>query len=302
MKKRNPLAMVIGGILLVVFGLLLFMYQVRVTEVAVVTTFGKPTRQVTEPGAYFKWPWPFQKVHTFDKRIHNFESRFEQGFTSDGYSLLIMVYAGWRIEDSMVFFPRFRGGSLSEAEKSLEGLVRNAYNGVVGNHPLSDFISTDTNQLKYVQIEQEILERVREDAAASGYGVEVAFLGIKRLGLPESVTEAVFKRMESERQVLIDEIKYDGEQQASAIRTAANLESARLVTEAQAEATRLISQGQAEAAKYFEVFERNPKLANFLLKLSGLEAFLKDKTTLVLDPNTSPLELLLNEPSTPSGD
>jgi len=296
MKKRNPLAMVIGGVLLVVFGLLLFMYQVRVTEVAVVTTFGKPTREVIDPGAYFKWPWPFQKVHTFDKRIHNFEGQFETVLTSDHYNLLIMVYAGWRIEDPMVFFPRFRDGSTTEAEKSLEGLVRNAYSGVVGSHPFSHFISTDPNELKFVDIEAEILERVRKDAASSGYGIEVAFLGIKRLGLPESVTEAVFKRMESERQVLIDEIKYDGEQQASAIRTAANLESARLVTEAEAEATSLISLGQAEAAKYFKVFERNPELANFLLKLAGLEAFLKDKTTLVLDPNTSPLELLLTQP------
>jgi membrane protease subunit HflC len=112
--------------------------------------------------------------------------------------------------------------------------------------------------------------------------------------LPESVTEAVFKRMESERQVLIDEIESDGEQQASAIRTAGDLESARLLTDAQAQATDLISQGQAEAAKTFRTFEQNPELANFLLKLNGLEAFLKEKTTLVLDPNTSPLELLLD--------
>ena len=78
----------------------------------------------------------------------------------------------------MVFFPRFRGGSVLEAEKSLEGLVRNAYIGVAGSHPFSHFISTDEKELKFVEIEQEILKKVREDAAKSGYGIEVTFLGI----------------------------------------------------------------------------------------------------------------------------
>lgn len=292
--KRNPIAIVIGAILLVLFVLLLFVFQVRVTEVAVVTTFGKPTRQIKEPGPNMKWPWPFQQVHKFDKRIQNFESKFETVLTSDGYNVLIMVYLGWRISDPMVFFPRFRDGSVAEAEKSLEGLVRNAYSGVVGKHPFSHFVSTDTNELRFAEIEQEMFDKIQEEARASGYGLEVAFLGIKRLGLPESVTEAVFKRMESERQVLIDEITSDGEQQASAIRTAGDLESARLLTDAQAKATDLVSQGQAEAAKTFRTFEQNPELANFLLKLNGLEAFLKEKTTLVLDPNTSPLELFLD--------
>jgi membrane protease subunit HflC len=296
--KRNPLAIVIGAILLILFTVLLFVFQVRVTEVAVVTTFGKPTREIPDPGPNLKWPWPFQKVHKFDKRIQNFESQFEQVLTSDGYSLLIMVYAGWRISEPMVFFPRFQGGSPAAAEQTLEGLVRNAYSGVVGKHPFTHFISTDPKELRFAEIEGEMLAKIQEESRASNYGLEVEFLGIKRLGLPESVTEAVFKRMESERQVLVDQIRSDGEQQASAIRTAADLESARLLTDAEAEATRLVSLGQAEAAKTFHTFERNPDLANFLLKLDGLEAFLKEKTTLILDPHTSPLELLLN-PATP---
>lgn len=295
--KRNPLAIVIGAVLLVLFILLLFVFQVRETEVAVVTTFGKPTREISAPGPYLKWPWPFQKVHKFDKRIQSFESQFEQVLTSDGYSLLIMVYAGWRIREPMKFFPRFQGGSIAAAEQSLEGLVRNAYSGVVGRHPFTHFISTDPKELRFTDIEKEMLSKIQDEARASDYGLEIEFLGIKRLGLPESVTEAVFKRMESERQVLIDQISSDGEQQASAIRTAADLESARLLTDAQAESTRLISLGQAEAAKSFHTFEQNPDLANFLLKLDGLEAFLKEKTTLVLDPHTSPLELLLNPAS-----
>ena len=72
--KRNALTLVVGLILLVIFFLLLFTFQVRQTEVVVVTTFAKPSADpITKPGLYFKWPMPIQKVYRFDKRIHNFE-------------------------------------------------------------------------------------------------------------------------------------------------------------------------------------------------------------------------------------
>ena len=76
--KRNVMTIVIGAVLIVIFALLLFVFQVRQSEVAVVTTFGKPTRNLTEPGAYFKWPWPVEKVYKFDQRVQNFEDRFSQ--------------------------------------------------------------------------------------------------------------------------------------------------------------------------------------------------------------------------------
>src|SRR6266404_8908499 len=104
---KNPLTLAIGLILVAIFFLLLFGFQVRTTEVAVVTTFGRPTRPITRPGLKIKLPPPIQYVHKFDQRIHNFESKFEQVLTSDGYSLLIMVYTGWKIEDPALFFPRF---------------------------------------------------------------------------------------------------------------------------------------------------------------------------------------------------
>ena len=289
--KQNPFTFVIGAVLILIFILLLFVFQVRKSEVAVVTTFGKPTRDIVEPGAYWKWPWPIQKVHAFDQRIHNFEGKFEQVLTPDGYNLLIMVYAGWNITEPKLFFPRFNG-SPARAEESLEGLLRNAYSGVVGRHPFSHFISTDPKELQFVQIEQEMLKKIQDDARANNYGIEIKFLGIKKLGLPESVTQLVFERMQSERQVQVSKIQFEGEREASDIRSAADLQSAKLLADADAEATRIRGQGEREAAKSFQVFEQNPELANFLLKLTGLEAFLKERTTLILDQGTPPLDLL----------
>ena len=289
--KYNPLTLAIGFILLVVFVLLLFTFQVRTTEVSVVTTFGKPTRPITQPGLYFQWPWPIQKHHNFDQRIHNFESKFEQVLTSDGYNLLVMVYVGWKIDEPELFFPRFNG-SPTRAEENLEGLVRNAYSGVVGKHPFSQFISTDEKELKFVEIEKEMLEKIQADVRTNHYGLEVRFLGIKKLGLPESVTQLVFERMQSERALQEGKIRDEGTRLSEEIRSRANLESATMLAQADAEATKIRGLGQSKAAESLKTFEQDPALANFLQKLEGLESFLKERTTLLLDESTSPLDLL----------
>ena len=289
--KQNPLTVIVGTVLLVIFVLLLFVFQVRQSEVAVVTTFGKPVRDITEPGAYWKAPWPIQKVHKFDQRIHNLEGKFEQVQTADQFSLLIMVYVGWNISDAKVFSQRF-GDSTAKAEESLEGLLRNAYSGVVGRHAFPDFVSTDEKQLKLAEIEQEMLQRVQADSRAITNGLDVKFLGIKKIGLPESVTELVFQRMKSEREVKVSEIQFEGERQARDLRSAADAESARLISDADAQATRIRGLGDSEAAKSFEVFKQDPELARFILELGALEAFTKERTTLILDTQTSPLGLL----------
>jgi modulator of FtsH protease HflC len=294
--KRNPITITIGVLLLLIFGLLLVFYQVRTTEVAMVTTFGKPTRPVTQPGAYPKWPWPIQQVYKFDKRIQNFESKFEQVFTADGHSLMIKIYAGWNITEPQVFFPKF-GDSVLELEKALSNLARSAYSGVVGTHSFSDFISTDEKQLKFEKIEQEILELMQKDVRAKGYGVEVKFVGIKRIGLPESVTKLVFERMQAERQLQVRRIEEEGRREASNIRSAANTASQKVLAEADYEAANIRGEGDKQAAASLRVFEQEPELGKFLVQLRALEDFLKDRTTLILDTQTFPLNLLNGGPS-----
>jgi len=293
--KRNPI-IAIGALLLLIFVLLLFVFQVRKTEVAVVTTFGRFSRQAG-PGPHLKWPWPIQSVHKFDQRIHSFEgneNKFETVLTSDGYAMLIKVYVGWNINDPSIFLTRFNGDT-RKAENSLAGLIRNAYSGVVGRHPFSHFISTDEKELKFVEIEQEMQSRIQADCRANTNGLDIAFLGIKQIGLPESVTQLVFETMKSEREKLASAIESDGQRQASEIRTKAEFESAKLLAEADAQATKIQGEGEKEAAKSFEVFKQEPELAIFLLKLKALEQFLQNRTTLILDESTAPLDLLKSQ-------
>lgn len=173
--KRNPLTIIIGVLLILIFGFLLFSFQVRTTNVAVVTTFGNPTRPITEPNLYFKWPWPIQRVWTFDKRVQNFEDRLTEGLTQDGFNLLTSVYVGWKISDQTAFFPRFAGSAdpMSAAEALLDQWLGSAKTAVVGRHPLSDFISTSDNGAAFVAIEKQILDAINANISTNNLGLQV---------------------------------------------------------------------------------------------------------------------------------
>lgn len=287
------MTLTIGILLILIVGLLLFVFQVRQSEVVVVTTFGKPTRPIKDPGAYFKLPWPIQNVHRFDQRVQNFEDKMNEGLTSDSFNLLSSVYVGWKITDATAFFPKFAGSSkpMAEAERVLERLLGNAKAAVIGKHPLADFLSTDASENRFAQIEQEILDSVRGQVKANNYGIDLEFLRFKRLGLPEAVTQSVFERMTAERQVLINKSQFEGEAEAQKIRSEAESRAVAMIGDAEAEATRIRGRGEAEAAESLAVFQKNPELANFIFKLNALESALREKSTLVFDQNTSPFDL-----------
>src|SRR5665213_1115339 len=117
--KRNILTLIVGAVLVVIFALLLFVFQVRQSETAVVTTFGKPVRDITEPGAYFKWPWPIQ----------NFQDKFAETLTADYNNLIATVYVGWKIADAGEFLRKFPGDpdvSIPNAQEKLENILRSA--------------------------------------------------------------------------------------------------------------------------------------------------------------------------------
>lgn len=291
--KQNTLTLAVGALLVIIVALMLFVFQVRQSEVVVITTFGKPTRDIKEPGAYFKWPWPVQSVHRFDQRVQNFEDKFSEGLTQDSFNLLTSVYVGWKITDSRAFFPKFAGSSepIREAEAVLERLLGNAKAAVVGKHPLSDFLYPAEQGNKFIEIENEMLQAVQTQIRANNYGLEIEFLGIKKLGLPEAVTQSVFERMTSERQVLISQSQYQGEAEAEKIRSEANRRAAELLANAEGQAVQIRGKGEAEAAKSLEIFNQNPELAKFIFRLNALESSLKDRSVLIFDQNTPPFDL-----------
>lgn len=291
------MTLIIGAILVVIFLLLLFTFQVRKTEIAVVTTFGKPVRNINEPGLYFKWPWPIQLVYKFDNRIQNFDDRFSESLTADNNNLIVTVYAGWRISDAAAFYPKFPGGSVVAAQTMLENMVRNAKNAVVASNTLSSFVNADPAQLKFDDIETQMLEAVQSDLDANNYGMKLEFLGFKKIELPESVTQAVFDRMKANRQQLINQLQANGAAEAMKIRSAADSEAARTIADANAQAIRTRALGEAEAAKTLPTFEQNPQLAGFLLRIDAIKQSLNQKSTLIFDEGIPPFDLFQNLPT-----
>ena len=243
-----------------------------------------------------KWPWPIQQVYKFDKRIHNFESKFEQVFTADGHSLMIKIYAGWNITQPQVFFPKF-GDSVTRLEDALSGLARSAYSGVVGTHSFSDFISTDEKQLKFGQIEQEILAADPERRAGQR---------LRRGGKVHWHQADRFARERDEAGVRTDAggaaiASASGSKRKGGGRRAIfgrrRTSRARKCWRKPKRSHAVRGEGDKLAAASLQVLDQEPELGKFLIQLRALEDFLKDRTTLILDTQTSPLNLLNGSPS-----
>lgn len=294
MNQRNPITLITGGLLVVIFALMLFTFQVRQTEVAVVTTFGRFSHSITNAGFNLRLPWPIQKVYHFDNRIHNFEHKLEQTTTSDAINLLIMVYAGWRVADPRTYLESLNAEpaqARQRAEQALDPIIRNVKNGVISHYRFNDLISTNQAQLKFDQIEEEMLKAVQAHARTN-YGIAVEFLGIKQLGLPEAITTKVFDRMKAERQTRVRQFLTEGERDAQFIRARADREANQILAAANAAAIEITGQAEAKASEYYKVLQQNPELANFLFQRNALEQSLKDRTTLILDQQTPPLNML----------
>lgn len=290
MKNRKAISLVTGFVLAIIFALMMFAFQVRQTDIVVVTTFGKYSKTISEPGLYWRMPWPIQKIHRFDCRTQNFERAFEQTSTKDAINILITVFGGWKVINPQLYLESLNGDKL-KAETALEPLIRNAKNIIIGQHLFSDIVSTNDANIKFDEIEKAILNNVREKTIAS-YGVEMEFIHIKQLGLPESITTKVMDRMRAERDTRVKQFQAEGEKEAQIIRAQADNEANRILAEANARSIEITGAAEAEASKYYAILEKNPDLAIFNFRRSALENSLKNRTTLILDSQTTPFNLL----------
>ena len=287
--KRNPTLLLFGLLIVALFALMQILFIVREGEGPVVTQLGRPLRTLAEAGLYRRWPWPVQRIYRYDHRLRTLQGSFEEALTADGKNVLVALYAGWRIAEPVRFLERV--GTVEQAEASLDGLLRTFKNAAVGQYRFNQLVNTDASALRSEELEQRVLEQAQAQARER-YGVDLQFVGIRRLCLPEAITQSVFERMRAERQALADRYRSEGEGEAIRIRAGADSERDQLLARAEADARRLRAEGEAEAAEQFKVFEQSPELALFLRKLDALEETLQDKATVVLSSDTQPFDLL----------
>ena len=164
--KKNLITIIIAAVLVVIFALLLFTFQVRQSEVAVLTTFGKPAaNNIDQPNLYFKWPWPIQQVYRFDQRVQNFEDKFSENLTADNNDAAderLMSAGGFPMR-SRIFSEVRAAVPWRPRSSQLETMLRSAKAAVIGKHNLSDFVNSDPAQLKFEAMENEIKARVQTE-------------------------------------------------------------------------------------------------------------------------------------------
>lgn len=295
MNGKRAWMFALGLALAALFALNQILLIVHEGEAVVRTTFGRPDETVlTEPGPYVRWPWPVQAAHRIDTRRQTIEGPLEQTLTKDGRTVLVALFAGWQVEDPLVFL--LRVGTPAAAERNLAGLLANARNTVLGEHPFSALVNTDAAAMKFDDIERRILELARDEARRS-YGIVLHAVGIRRLGLPESITEQVFRRMRAERRAVAEGYRAEGESEAARIRAEADQKREERLAGAEAEARRLRARGEAEAAEAYAVFAADPEFALFLKKLDVLEQVLGERATVVLGSEAEPFDLLSAPPA-----
>jgi membrane protease subunit HflC len=299
--NRSLPSIVAGVGLLIALVLYMVTFQVRFNEVALVRTFGKitvpdPDTGVspdvkTEPGLYWKWPWPVQRVEFFDNRIHLSETVGEEIPTRDAKNIVLTTAVGWRIADPYLF--SIKNTDEKDAENKLLDRVRNDQKAVIANYDFSHLISKDESELEHDQIEAEIEQKVSAGARRD-YGIEVEFVGFENLALPQRITQNVFSAMREERIAEAARYTSQGESEAARIKAEAESIANTVLSFARARADDIIAEGKNRAAKYNEILGQDEGLAIFLEKMRYLGDILEERTTLVLDAEP-PFDLLLDD-------
>jgi membrane protease subunit HflC len=281
------------ALIVVVMALYLISFQVREIESALVTTFGKPTRQITEPGWYFKWPAPIQRVYKFDSRMRVYEADLGETTTEGAIPIIVNTYVVWRIAEPLQFFNAV--GTVQEAKSKLYSQISDTQNRIVGQYSFGEFVNSDPKQIKFAEIEQNMLDEIKQPVREN-YGIEIKTLGIKQLKVSEDVSKNVFDRMQAERTRRTKATISEGEAQKKRIMDEADGIKTELLAAAKSRAKAIRGEGDAQAAKYYEKLEAEPKLAIFLRNLEALAAILKERATIVIPAEAAPFNLLKNIP------
>lgn len=282
-------------VVLIVAVLLLYLvcFQVRETESALVTTFGKPAKAIMTPGLNFKWPAPIQSVYKFDSRLRVYESVIEETTTRGGEPIVLTTYIVWKIAEPLKFFGAV--GNDQRAQDFLGNQLRDKRNAIIGQHYFSEFVNSDPNKIHFAAIEEQIKKELAAPVLTN-YGIEIKDVGIKQLGVSEKVTQAVFDRMRADRKRKTEATIAAGTAEAMRIRSDAESKRTELLVTAQARAKAIRGQGDAEAAQYYKQLEEDPELAIFLRQTDALKKILKERSTIVLSAESEPFRLLREMP------
>lgn len=265
-------------------------FTVDVTQLAVVTQFGRPVAVVTEPGLRMKLPL-VQQVRRFDGRLQVLEPQQAEFLTNDKKNVVLNYFAVWRIQDPLKYFRRLP--SEAAARSQLTDVFSSELGAQLAAVPFDQLISTDTTGRRL----REMVAGIKTDVTAVAlreYGIEVVEFDLRRLSFPDQNRRSVFERMRAERERIARRFRSEGEEEARKIRAQADREESQILSEAYKEAEILKGEGQAKATRiYGEAIGKDPDFYEFSRTLEAYRKFLDEKTTLVLPSDSELMRLLV---------
>jgi len=261
--------------LVVVYGSTFTVYQ---TDQAIVVQLGQPIRVVTEPGLHFKWP-VVQSVISIDKRILDLENPAQEVIASDGERLVVDAFARYRVSDPLKFYQTI--GAIESANARLSPLLNSSLRRVLGSNRKIEIVRD-----KRAQLMADVRTQLGEEAKA--FGIEVVDARIRRADLPEQNSQAVYKRMQTERERQAAEFRAQGAQKKQEIQAKADRDVTVIKAEANQKAEQLRGEGDAERNRIFaDAFGRDPDFFAFYRSMQAYEAGLKaGDTRMLLRPDS----------------
>ena len=276
----GKLSRVLVSIIVLLILLSLSTFTVDQREFALVFILGEIVSVKKEPGLYFKTPI-VENVKFFDKRILTYESEQPDRFiTSEKKNVLVDSYIKWRIMDPSKYYVSVNGDE-RQAERRITQTVNDGLRAEFGKRTIQEVVSGQRSEI--MGILQE-----RADSESRLIGVEILDVRLRRVDLPEEVSQSVYQRMNAERKSVANELRSQGFADSEKIRAVAEKERDIIITEAYKDAQKIKGEGDASAAKiYAEAFSKNQDFYDFFRSLEAYRKSFKGKDDiLVLDPNS----------------
>lgn len=277
----NRIGIVVSGLLALIMVAASTLFVVDQRQVAVIYALGEIKEVISEPGLKWKLPPPFQNVVFLDKRVQTLDSPETRPiFTAEKKSLVIDWLVKWRISEPRQFI-RNNGVDLRNLESRLTPVVQAAFNEEVTRRDVRSVLSKEREKVM-----NDVRTRLADEAKS--FGIEIIDVRIKRVDFVADITDSVYRRMESERKQVANELRSQGAAEGEKIRADADRQREVIIAEAYRDAQKIKGEGDAKAsALYAESFGRDPQFAQFYRSLEAYRATFRSKSdVMVVEPGS----------------
>ena len=269
---------IIPAIVLIAVVIFQSLFIVQEISQAIVLQFGDPKKIISKAGLNFKLPF-IQNVVFLDKRILNLDNEPQEVIAADQKRLIVDAIARFKIVDPLKFY--ISVGNERVARSRLSTIINSRIRGVLGTQELATLLSTDrTKQMSIIQNDV--------NTEAQNFGIEIVDVRIKRADLPPANSEAIYKRMQTEREREAKEFRAQGAEIAQKIRSTADKDVTVILAEANKKSEIMKGEGDGLRNKIFaDAFGKDPQFFAFYRAMQAYEtALIGGETSLVLSPDS----------------